>query len=134
MKLFWWLVAVAVIAAYLQSASAAEKDFQNPWCDQHNGISEYVLPDNARVDCLTSTHAVEHDFARKWAECIGQALFYGAVTGRRPGCVLILESVKDQRYVNRYNKVMEEWKLPVDVWFMYDMPPPEEGETQEQGL
>jgi len=29
------------------------------------------LPDKTRIDCLTTTHAVEHDFGSKWAEAIG---------------------------------------------------------------
>lgn len=41
---------------------------------------EYRLSDNTRVDCMTDTLAVEFDFANKWAECIGQALYYGKQT------------------------------------------------------
>ena len=36
--------------------------------------------------------AVEFDFANKWAECIGQALYYGQKTNRTPACVLIIEN------------------------------------------
>lgn len=41
---------------------------------------EYRLSDNTRVDCMTDTLAVEFDLANKWAECIGQALYYGKQT------------------------------------------------------
>lgn len=74
------------------------------------------MPDRTRCDCLTETHAVEFDFANKWAESIGQALLYGAHTGRRPGIVLIIEKDKDMRYVRRVHRVIQEYGLPVDVW------------------
>lgn len=32
---------------------------------------EYKNHDKTRVDCLTETHAVEFDFAKKWAESSG---------------------------------------------------------------
>lgn len=48
---------------------------------------------------------VEFDFANKWAECIGQALYYGQMTKRQPACVLIMErGEKDLRYLKRLRK------------------------------
>lgn len=72
--------------------------------------------DGTRCDCLTKTHAVEFDIASKWAESIGQALLYGAHTGKRCGIVLILEKDTDTRYLERLNHVIEAYGLPVDVW------------------
>ena len=44
-------------------------------------------------------------FANKWAECIGQSLYYGQVTKRQPACVLIMErEEKDLRYLRRLRK------------------------------
>lgn len=42
-------------------------------------------------------YAIEFDFSRgtKVYECIGQALYYGLVTGRKPGAVLIIEEEKE---------------------------------------
>lgn len=63
---------------------------------------EYQLEDKTRVDCLTSNLAVEFDFAPKWAECIGQALYYGKKTKRIPACALIMENpIKDEIYLYR---------------------------------
>ena len=79
-----------------------EAEYQTYWCDKHGGQMEYVLDDKARVDCLLPDMAVEFDFAPKWAECIGQALYYGKKTKRTPACVLILEnSTKDLKYLKR---------------------------------
>lgn len=79
-----------------------EKDYQCHWCNAKGGQLEYVLPDNARIDCLLPDKAVEVDFAAKWAECIGQALYYGNMTNKIPACLLIMENgAKDNKYLYR---------------------------------
>lgn len=79
-----------------------EEVYQAYWCGKHNGIMEYKLNDKTRVDCLTEQYAAEVDFAPKWAECIGQSLYYGQKTKRYPVCVLILEKgEKDLKYLRR---------------------------------
>lgn len=82
--------------------SHSESSFQHAWCSAHNGIEEYENKDRTRVDCLTEVHAVEFDFANKWAESIGQALHYQAMTGKKAMVVLILEDPqKEMVYYNR---------------------------------
>jgi len=66
----------------------SESSYQHAWCSTHNGIEEYENINKTRVDCLTETNAVEFDFANKWAESIGQALHYQAMTGKRAKVVL----------------------------------------------
>ncbi len=94
-----------------------EKDYQKVWCNGHNGSMEVVLPDKARVDCVTKTHAIEFDFAKKWGESIGQALYYAAVLNKKAGIVLILENgTKDEKYLNRVNEVAKLYNI--SVWTM----------------
>ncbi len=94
-----------------------EKDYQRVWCNAHCGSMEVILPDKARVDCVTKTHAIEFDFAPKWAESIGQALYYGRVLHKTPGIVLIIENAeKDQKYVNRVKAVAELYGIT--LWTM----------------
>lgn len=94
-----------------------EKTYQEHWCSMNCGKQEVILFDKARVDCVTKTHAIEFDFATKWAESIGQALYYSHVTGLAPGIVLILENPqKDQKYVSRVNAVAK--KYEITVWTM----------------
>ena len=94
----------------------SERYYQERWCSQQRGKIEVVLPDGTRCDCLTSTHAVEFDFGRKWAESIGQALYYSIQTGKRAGIALIVESPKDYKYWVRLNTVIEENDLQIDTW------------------
>ena len=92
-----------------------EMSYQIAWCKIHNGIMEYENPDKTRVDCLTSTHAVEFDFYNKWAESIGQALYYGFMTGKKPKVVLILENQKWLTvYYNRILKLSKIYNFDVE--------------------
>ncbi len=80
-----------------------ERYYQNIWCKNHQGITEYILPDKTRVDCLTKEYAVEFDFAHKWAESVGQSLYYAKMTNRKPAIVLIMEANTDDKYYSRAN-------------------------------
>lgn len=82
-----------------------EATYQKKWCEAKGGTLEYVLSDKARVDCLLPDLAVEFDFANKWAECIGQAIYYGKMTDRQAACVLIMENgEKDLKYLKRLRR------------------------------
>ena len=84
----------------------SESSYQHAWCSAHKGIEEFENADKTRVDCLTSVHAVEFDFANKWAESIGQALHYQLMTGKKAMVVLILEDPqKKMVYYNRVKKL-----------------------------
>ena len=113
------LVAVPLIA-HAQTAKTHkyyEKDYQNVWCKANGGITEVVLPDKARVDCVTKSYAIEFDFAKKWAESIGQALYYGKVLNKTPGIVLIIENKeKDQKYIKRVKSIADNYGIK--LWEM----------------
>ena len=93
MKTFPLVLAALVFMAAPVEAKRLhpEKYYQEKFCQERGGVTEYVLPDRKRVDCLTDDVAFEIDFADKAPQCIGQALMYAAATGRDPGCVLIIE-------------------------------------------
>ena len=84
------------------------------------GKIEYVLHDRTRVDCLTSTHAIEYDFSRKWAEAIGQSLGYAFETNKRAGIVLIIQNKKDLKHWYKLNSIVGHNKLPIDLWKIED--------------
>ena len=112
-KSFWILLILLFGAQFASAHIYLEKNYQNYWCEKNNGLAEFKLDDKTRVDCLTSTHAIEFDFAPKWAESIGQSLYYAIKTGKKPLVVLILESKKDNKYLKRLNAVAE--KLQIEV-------------------
>jgi hypothetical protein len=103
--LLFLVIAMPVQAKHLHP----EKYYQELWCNSHNGTLEYKLNDSTRVDCLLDDMAVEFDFAPKWAECIGQALYYGKKTNRKPVCVLIMEKPKtDYKYLYRLDYTVKD--------------------------
>ncbi len=84
----------------------SESSYQHAWSAEHNGEEEFINDDYTRVDCLTDTHAVEFDFANKWAESVGQALHYQNMTGKRAKVVLILENpAKEMKYFERVQRL-----------------------------
>lgn len=114
--IFAVLVIVVSTLAFAGSHINSEKYYQQKWCMEHNGQVEVVLPDKTRCDCITATNAIEFDFGEKWAESIGQALYYSIQTGKKAGVVLILEKPKDNKYWIRLNTIIQYYKLPIDTW------------------
>ena len=86
------------------------------WCNK--GQVEYRNQDGTRTDCLTRTHAIEFDFARKYSEAIGQALHYGIQNDRLPGIVLIITKQNDIKYYNRAKEIIKNYGLPITLWKM----------------
>lgn len=107
-----------------------ESVYQNLWCTAKGGVAESPLPETnftalaktinrTRVDCLLTDYAIEFDFADKWAEAIGQALYYGAGTNRKPGIVLIMENpVTDLKYLIRMFRAIQSTGIDIRVWIV----------------
>ena len=106
----------ALLTLCSNPAYSAERDYQEEWCNKFEGQTEYRLQDKTRVDCLLSTYAIEFDFAKKWAEAVGQSLLYACRTDRRPGIVLIMRSDKDCKYLDRLREVLHYGGMGITVW------------------
>jgi len=114
------LLLLSVVFAYA-SHDQLEKVYQDKWCSTWGGVTEYRLDDGARIDCLTDEYAIEFDFAPKWAESIGQSLFYAYKTDKKPAVALIIEHPKqDQVFIKRLNVVAE--KLNIKVFIIKEEP------------
>lgn len=112
-RLLLFLVSIAVISGCFGSSALHEKDYQRHWCKKHKGELEHRLSDGTRVDCLTSEYAVEVEYAQKWAEAVGQSLFYAKMTGRKAGIVLIMTERGDERFAKRLREVASAEKIKV---------------------
>lgn len=82
---------------------------------KYNGQTEVILPDGTRCDIVTETHAIEVDFADKWAEAIGQSLNYSFQLNKKAGILLILEKPDDERHLIRVESIIKHFKLKIDV-------------------
>lgn len=114
-----------IVIAILLIASTAwaghlhtERHYQAIWCAERGGQTEVVMYDGTRCDCLTDTLAVEHDFAGKLYEGLGQALHYGMLTGKQAALLLIVESPGDWKYVERARVLIEWYNLPIIMFVM----------------
>lgn len=88
------IIEAALVAAFLVAPLAQAKNeayYNASWCAAQDGIAEVRMADGTWADCLTDDFAVETDFSRKWAESIGQALLYAALTGKPPAVLLIVK-------------------------------------------
>ena len=75
------------------------------------GKIEYRLPDKTRVDCLTDEYAIEFDWAKKWAESVGQSLYYAKMTGKKPAVAIIMKSIEDERFIKRIETIDKNIKI-----------------------
>jgi hypothetical protein len=91
-----------------------ERYYQVKMCNKLRGKIEYRLPDKTRVDCLTREYAIEVDWAKKWAEGIGQALYYANITHKKPAVALIVGQ-RDERYLKRLDAVASEFDIKVII-------------------
>jgi hypothetical protein len=91
-----------------------EKHYQTLICNNLGGIMEYRLADRTRVDCLTDDYAMEVDFAKKWAESIGQSLYYAHMTQKEPAVGLIVGK-KDTRFLKRLEKVANKFSIKIFI-------------------
>ena len=108
---------VALLAAFLLLSGfirpQPERIYQERWCKAMGGSMEVVLDDGARVDCVTKDYAVEVDFAPKWAESIGQSLYYALALSKQPAVLLIVDKDKDYRFTGRLRRVARKYHIKV---------------------
>lgn len=100
-----WLFLSLLCSAYELNAKMLEKDYRDLFCQKVNGKTEYRLEDSARIDCLNDQYAIEVEFAKKWAEGIGQSLYYAHMSGKKPAIALIMAPGKEETYLKRLDTV-----------------------------
>lgn len=114
------LAVLVVLASCAMPAQARhlhrERFYQEHWCAANAGTMEVRLAGGLRIDCETDTHAMEVDFASKWAEALGQSIAYAGATGKQAGILLILEKPADARHLDKLRRVIAISGLSIDVW------------------
>lgn len=82
---------------------------EREWCEllapKYQAVTEAPIWDGTRCDLLNDEYAIEVDYAKKWAESIGQALYYGITLNRKPAILLLVKGIKDRRYAHRAQTV-----------------------------
>jgi len=93
-----------------------EAHYRDAWAKANGGKVEVRMPDDTRCDVVTKTHAIEAEWAYKWYEGVGQALWYSFQTNKKAGIVMILRNEKDRKYLIRLRSPIAGKKLDIDVW------------------
>lgn len=111
-----------IVFLALALPSLAEKKneafYRDAWTEKHGGQTEVRLPDGTRCDIVTETHAVEVEWAHKWYEGFGQALWYGFQLNKTPGIVLILRNEGDRKFLVRIRSLAAHHGIDLRVWVM----------------
>ena len=109
-----------VLAVFLMSQTQITRQkevyYQDKFAEIIKGTTSVTLWDRTEVDILTDTFAIEVDFSEKWAESVGQSLFYSEMTNRKAGILLIINGNYDERYIRRL--MMAAVKNDITVWLM----------------
>ena len=116
MKTLALLVLLATCSLLQAKRLYPESHYQQYYANLGGGETEVVLGDNTRCDIVTDTHAIEVDFADKWAEAIGQSLSYGLTLNLKPAIVLIMEQENDERHFIRINTIIDHYQLNIEVF------------------
>jgi hypothetical protein len=109
---------LSLLLAFPLFGKQSERYYQEKFAREIGGQVEVVMKDGTRCDILTATHAIEVDFARKWAEAIGQSLNYSMLTDRKAGVVLILENESDEKHLKRLETIIASKELDIEVFVM----------------
>ena len=109
-----------LLCGVAQAGAAGKKKgeafYQKAWVDANGGKMEVRMGDGTRCDIVTDTHAIEVEWDHKWAEGIGQSLWYSFQTNKKAGIVLILKNGKDRKHLMRLRSLIENKKLDIRVW------------------
>jgi len=116
-------VVVAVLLFCLLHGIAFARDelkVSRAWCQRRGGRVEYRLPDGTRVDCLTDKYAVEVEYAPKWAEAVGQSLYYASYFPNRLPAIALIVDQRSGRYVRRLIRTLRTYDLPIRVFIIFE--------------
>ena len=84
----WLPVLLALLLFPAASLAHSEKEHADALCAGFDAI-ELRNDDGTRTDCLNAQFAVEVDYTYKWAEGVGQALYYAELHQRTPGIIFV---------------------------------------------
>ncbi len=100
-------------------AQTYESDFVKLIQKELGGEREVSIT-SGYIDLLTREYAIEVEFANKWKQAIGQALWYGLQSNKKPGIVLIKKSAREHKYVVQLTTALQygglEHKVKIWVW------------------
>lgn len=75
---------------------------------------EVRLPDGTRCDLVNKEYAIEAEYPRKWAESIGQSLYYGIELKKKPAVLfLVSDPEREKKYIQRAKVVAKKHGITI---------------------
>lgn len=110
LKLFLLLVlSISYVGVFAQKQTFSEKYYADLIQELIGGEQEVPVK-GGRVDLLTEDYAFEIKKDTNWKEAIGQSLWYGCQTKKKPGIILIPDG-KDMTYATYLDEALRYAKL-----------------------
>lgn len=117
-KLLFFIIIIFIMLTNCAFAkhNHLEREYQLSWWTKFGGELECVLEDGSRVDIVTDEYAIEFDFIEKWAEAIGQSLYYAYALNKKPMIVIIVENPnKAEKNLRKLRRISEKLEIKVEV-------------------
>lgn len=116
---------IAVATAFTAAAQKYEADYVELIRRELGGQKEVAVA-SGYVDLLAGDYAIEVEFADKWKQSIGQALWYGLQAGKTPAVVLIKKDDDDHKYVIQFGSALQyaglDQRIRLWVWPVFFSP------------
>lgn len=111
------LAAVLIVIAFHPAMAESESDIRERLCAEVYQESTMPLM-GGRADCITPHYAIEIDWSEKWAEAVGQALYYASQTGKVPGVILLCRKAEADclKHALRAEAALARWKIHATIW------------------
>ena len=95
----------------------SEKQYASVIGQARNYQVEVPMPDETRCDLVSSTHAIEVEWASKWKEAPAQAVLYSIWTGKKPGVILLIKNQREDKvHILRCKMVCEKLGITMEVY------------------
>jgi hypothetical protein len=80
---------------------------------KYQAQTEVLLPDRTRCDLVNAEYAIEVEYPKKWAESIGQSLYYGIELKRKPAVLFLTRGPDDLKYIRRAMVVAQQHGIKI---------------------
>jgi hypothetical protein len=81
---------------------------------KYRAKTEVRLEDGTRCDLVNDTYAIECEYPDKWAEAIGQSLYYGIQLNKKPAILFLIKDVpREAKFVRRCKVVAKQHEIEV---------------------
>ncbi len=101
--------------------SSKEKNYEAYYigklAEQLDGESEVTIK-GGRIDILTDNHAIEVEWASKWKQSIGQALWYAMQKDTKPGIILLMKKPDDYIYFTMLNSALKHVDMEFETQYI----------------